>query len=112
MKYIPRKITPAVERGGKYFPVVVVTGPRQSGKSTLCKQVFEHYLHYNLEDIGLRENIAEDPKGFLNSCGEKVVIDEAQHLPELFSYIQIAVLPKSYNPSKLKNRFSNLLGRV
>lgn len=91
MEYIYRKITPAVERGAKYFPVVVITGPRQSGKSTLCRHIFDSYAKYNLEDIALRESIRLDPKAFLNSCGEKVVIDEAQHLPELLSYIQVMV---------------------
>lgn len=91
MEYIYRKITPAVERGAKYFPVVVITGPRQSGKSTLCRHIFDSFAKYNLEDIALRESIKLDPKAFLNSCGEKVVIDEAQHLPELLSYIQVMV---------------------
>lgn len=91
MEYIYRKITPAIERGAKYFPVIVVTGPRQSGKSTLCRRIFKDYEQYNLEDVGLRENIHNDPKAFINNCGEYVLIDEAQHLPELFSYIQNAV---------------------
>ncbi len=91
MDYIYRNITPAVERGAKYFPVVVVTGPRQSGKSTLCRHIFADYSKYNLEDIALRESIMLDPKGFLKSCGNNVIIDEAQHLPELLSYLQIEV---------------------
>ncbi len=89
MDYIYRKITPVVERGAKYYPVVVISGPRQSGKSTLCRHVFESYTKYNLEDVALRESITLDPKAFLNSCGEKVIIDEAQHIPQLLSYIQI-----------------------
>ncbi|MDE6553836.1 MAG: ATP-binding protein [Muribaculaceae bacterium] len=89
MEYIYRMITPSVERGAKYYPVVVVTGPRQSGKSTLCRHIFNDYAKYNLEDIALRESIRLDPKAFLNDCGEKVIIDEVQHLPELLSYIQI-----------------------
>lgn len=91
MEYIYRKITPSVERGAKYYPVVVITGPRQSGKSTLCKHVFHDFAKYNLEDIALREGIKLDPKAFLSSCGEKVIIDEIQHLPDLLSYIQIIV---------------------
>ncbi|MDE6027992.1 MAG: AAA family ATPase [Muribaculaceae bacterium] len=91
MNYIPRKISPAIERGARYFPVVVITGPRQSGKSTLCKHLFADYAQYNLEDLGLAENIGHDPKGFLSRCGDKVLIDEIQHVPELFSYIQLAV---------------------
>lgn len=91
MIYIERKITPTIKRATEYFPVIVVTGPRQAGKSTLCQHIFESYAKFNLEDIGLRERISEDPKGFIESCGDKVVIDEAQHLPALFSYIQLAV---------------------
>lgn len=91
MEYIYREITPAVERGANYFPVVVITGPRQSGKSTLCRHVFDSYSKYNLEDIALRESIMLDPKAFIRSCGKEVIIDEVQHLPELLSYIQIEV---------------------
>lgn len=91
MKFIARNITPAIERGSRYFPVVVITGPRQSGKSTLCSHIFPDYQHYNLEDVALRENIANDPKRFIANSGQRVVIDEAQHCPDLFSYIQIAV---------------------
>lgn len=91
MDYIYRNITPAVERGAQYYPVVVVTGPRQSGKSTLCRHIFANYSKYNLEDIALRESIMLDPKAFLKSCGKNVIIDEAQHLPELLSYLQIEV---------------------
>ena len=50
MQYIYRAITPAVERGAEYFPVIVVTGPRQSGKSTLCNHIFNDYAKYNLEE--------------------------------------------------------------
>lgn len=91
MKYIYRTITPAIERGAKYFPVIVVTGPRQSGKSTLCSHIFNDYASYNLEDVGLRESISLDPKGFISNCGESVIIDEVQHIPDLLSYIQISV---------------------
>ncbi len=91
MNYLKRAISPVVERAAKYFPVIVVTGPRQSGKSTFCNHLFESYTKYNLEDVALREKIAQDPKGFIANCGEKVIIDEVQHIPGLFSYIQIAV---------------------
>lgn len=91
MAYIERKISNSVLRGVKYFPVTVITGPRQSGKSTLCEHLFQDYTKYNLEDVGLRELINADPKGFVNNCGDKVVIDEIQHIPSLFSYIQLAV---------------------
>lgn len=121
MNYIYRDITPALERGAKYFPVIVVTGPRQSGKSTLCQHVFEEYTKYNFEDIGLRESVASDPKGFISNCGEKVIIDEVQNLPEIFSYIQIAVdenesrrfvLTGSSNFSLMERITQSLAGRA
>lgn len=91
MDYIFRNITPAVLRGAQYFPVTVITGPRQSGKSTFCRNTFNDYIEYNLEDLALRERIADDPKLFLRECGEKVIIDEMQHVPSLFSYLQVEV---------------------
>lgn len=121
MNYIPRKITPAIERAAKYFPVIVVTGPRQAGKSTLCQHVFKSYAKFNLEDIGLRERIAEDPKGFIESCGDKVIIDEAQYLPSLFSYIQLAadeqpkrrfILTGSSNFALMERITQSLAGRA
>lgn len=89
MKYIERVITTEVKRAAKYFPVIVVTGPRQSGKSTFCKHIFPNYARYNLEDVAYREKVASDVKSFIANCGNNVIIDEVQHLPDLFSYIQI-----------------------
>lgn len=91
MKYIERAISNEMTRAAKYFPVIVLTGPRQSGKSTLCRHLFADYQKYNLEDIAFGEKVREDPKSFLANCGEKAVIDEVQHIPELFSYIQLEV---------------------
>lgn len=69
----------------------MITGPRQTGKTTLCRHLFEDYTYYNLEDAALRMRIASDPKGFLSTCGRQVIIDEVQHIPELLSYIQLIV---------------------
>lgn len=91
MVYVPRLITPYIEECIKYFPVIVVTGPRQVGKTTLCKHICSGYSQYNLEDAALRMAVADDPKSFLAGCGQKVVIDEVQHVPELLSYIQLMV---------------------
>lgn len=91
MNYIPRAISDNIIRASASFPVIVVTGPRQSGKSTLCNTLFPDYNKYNFEDIGLRQSVMLDPKGFLSDCGDNVILDEIQHVPDLFSYIQIAV---------------------
>jgi len=75
---------------GKY-PVLTITGPRQSGKTTLVKKLFADFAYVNFEDIEQKEFANSDPKGFLDSKGKHLVIDEAQYVPDIFSYIQIYV---------------------
>ena len=88
---IKRIITVQINRLKKGFPVVVVTGPRQSGKTTLIKNIFPDYQYFNLENpetLGIVEN---DPAGFININTKKVIIDEVQKIPQLLSYIQATV---------------------
>lgn len=70
------------------FPVISLTGPRQSGKTTLLKHAFPSFKYFNLERPDHRQLIGEDPIGFLTTMGPGVIFDKAQNLPELFSYIQ------------------------
>jgi predicted AAA+ superfamily ATPase len=70
------------------FPVITLTGPRQSGKTTLVKSVFSDLPYVSLEDIDLRNNALHDPKAFLSNFPNGAVLDEIQRTPELFSYIQ------------------------
>ncbi len=86
---ITRHITSVLKDRLKKFPVLSLTGPRQSGKTTLLRNEFSDYKYYNLERIDHRDLILNDPMGFLNSQGPKVIFDEAQNIPELFSYIQV-----------------------
>lgn len=72
----------------KKFPVVSVTGPRQSGKTTLTKMVFKKYEYISLEDPNEREFALEDPKGFLKRFAGGVILDEIQRAPSLLSYLQ------------------------
>jgi len=72
----------------KYFPVTTVTGPRQSGKTTLIRNTFKEYPYVSLEDPDNNMFAKEDPRGFLDNYTKGVIIDEAQKQPELFSYIQ------------------------
>lgn len=71
------------------FPIVAITGPRQSGKTTFSKQLKPEYSYVNLEDITNREFAKNDPKGFLNTYKNGVIIDEIQYVPEMFSYLQV-----------------------
>jgi predicted AAA+ superfamily ATPase len=85
---IPRKLTSHIKKMLEKFPVVSITGPRQSGKTTLLKHAFPDYRYYNLERLDHRELITSDPIGFLKTIGTKIIFDEAQNIPELFSYLQ------------------------
>ena len=87
--YIQRHIAPYLKNILKQFPILSLTGPRQSGKTTLLKNIFSDYQYFNLERIDYREMILSDPMGFLKRIGSKVIFDEAQNIPELFSYIQV-----------------------
>lgn len=85
---IPRLLTDDLRNATEYFPVVSLTGPRQSGKTTLLKEKFADYRYVSLENPDNRRFATEDPRGFLALYDQKVIIDEAQKVPELFSYIQ------------------------
>lgn len=85
---IGRNITGHLRKMLNKFPVVSVTGPRQSGKTTLLRSAFTDYRYFNLERPDTRELVTADPNGFLKNAGDRVIFDEAQNLPELFSYIQ------------------------
>lgn len=73
------------------YPVITLTGPRQSGKSTLLKHAFPDYRYISLEDLDMREFAVNDPRGFLHSFPNHVILDEVQRVPSLFSYIQTHV---------------------
>jgi predicted AAA+ superfamily ATPase len=86
--FIARQIAPAIKAQQSKFPVLAVTGPRQSGKTTLLKALFSDYRYVSLENPDTRSFALEDPVGFLNRYDQKVIFDEAQRAPALFSYIQ------------------------
>lgn len=85
---INRKIEDILKEISTHFPVISLVGPRQSGKTTLVKKVFNNYKYVNLENTQNRGFAVEDPQGFIKQYNEHVIIDEAQYAPELFSYIQ------------------------
>ena len=87
---IPRLITPKVLALSQKFPVVAITGPRQSGKTTLIRNIFPDYRYFNLENPVERAFALEEPQHFL-AQSKHIIIDEVQRVPELFSYIQVMV---------------------
>ncbi len=88
---IARQIETQLRALVKMYPVVTITGPRQSGKTTLAKSVFPQYQYVSLENFDIRQMAQSDPKGFLKSFPAPVVFDEIQRVPELLSYIQTIV---------------------
>ena len=87
----PRSSTGLLTRSLRDYPVVVVTGPRQAGKSTLLRQALPDWQMLSLEDLDMREFASSDPRAFLQRYPAPVIIDEAQRVPGLLSYIQTAV---------------------
>ena len=85
---IPRLIAPTIQRLADGFPVVVLTGPRQSGKTTVVKAIFPDKPYISLENPDIRLFANEDPRGFLARYPEGAIFDEVQRAPELLSYIQ------------------------
>ncbi|MDH5718023.1 MAG: ATP-binding protein [Spirochaetia bacterium] len=88
---VKREISQTISRLAKKYPVITITGPRQSGKTTLCKNLFVNKKYFNLEAPDIRNYAAEDPRSFLNDCKKGAIIDEIQRLPDLLSYIQAEV---------------------
>lgn len=90
-KYIERIISDKVLEVQKYYPVTTITGPRQSGKTSLCRHLFPEYRYVNLEDLTERGRAMTDPTAFIDSLGKGAIIDEVQNVPELLSMIQVRV---------------------
>ncbi len=86
---IERDISPRLKGLFEQYPFVTVTGPRQSGKTTLCRSVFPDLNYANLEAPDQRDFAERDPRGFLAQLGQGAIIDEIQHVPELLSYLQV-----------------------
>lgn len=87
IRTLGKKLREAAEQ----YPVVSLTGPRQSGKTTLVKMTFPDYDYLSLEEPDHREFALEDPRGFLSQFPDRVILDEIQRAPDLFSYIQTIV---------------------
>ena len=87
-KYIHRELSSVLEEAYRYFSVITVTGTRQSGKTTLIRNMFPHLPYYSLESLDIRSFAENDPIAFLNQNEEGMILDEVHNAPDLLSYIQ------------------------
>lgn len=120
--FIRRRIDKKIEEIKDKYPILALTGPRQSGKTTLLKHIFPNYKYISLEDPNTRQFAENDPIAFLNTFDKYIIIDEAQRVPALFSYLQGRVddsgimaqyiLSGSQNFHLLQNITQSLAGRV
>lgn len=119
---IERNIAKVIKELMLVYPVIALTGRRQSGKTTLLKSMFKDYRYVSLENPDNRLFAEQDPNGFLELYNQKVIFDEVQRVPSLFSYIQTLVdeskimgqfiLSGSQNFSLIKSITQSLAGRV
>lgn len=119
--YINRSIENVITKAAAYFSVISVTGPRQSGKSTMLKHLFPTFKKFSLKDLNVRDFAQNDPVAFLNQTNEGMFIDEVQKVPDLLEYIQGIVddnpdrkflLTGSSNFELLKGLSESLPGRA
>jgi predicted AAA+ superfamily ATPase len=106
---VKREISERLLMLSEKIPILTITGPRQSGKTTLARNVFPKYRYISLENPDNLDFVLSDPKGFLNTYGQKIIIDEAQYAPNLFSYIQTIVDEKKINGSYILTGSQNFL---
>ncbi len=118
---IPRALSAPVRAAAGMYPVITITGPRQSGKTTLCRALFPHLPYYSFEAPDIRLMAQDDPRGLLAQCPGGAVLDEIQRVPDLASYLQelvdapafkgLFVLTGSQNLALLQTVSQSLAGR-
>jgi len=124
MKYLTRELETTLQRYLKAFPVVGITGPRQSGKSTLLKHLLnKEYEYVTFDDFRILSILKDDPEKFIRIYSNKVIFDEVHKAPEIFNLIKIAVdndrdnygkyiITGSAQFSLMKNASESLAGRI
>jgi uncharacterized protein len=88
MKYIPRALEKQVMQATRHFPAVVLTGPRRAGKTMLLRRLFPRASYFLLEDPDVVARLRADPQGFLDAVKTPAILDEVQHVPEVFAFVR------------------------
>ena len=120
--FFPRDLSNLFKELTTQYPAVALIGPRQSGKTTLARALFPKLDYVNLEELDNRAFATEDPRGFLSNYSNGAIIDEAQRVPSLFSYLQ-TTMDETHKPGQfiltgsqhfllLENISQSLAGRV
>lgn len=119
---IPRHLPQHIQKLASFFPAISLTGPRQSGKTTLLKELYSDYKYVSLENPDVRAFAKANPQDFFREYNDKVIFDEAQRFPDLFSYLQGMIdddrrpgrfiLSGSQNFLMRKNITQSLAGRI
>ncbi len=123
MRYIHRLLGKELTTAGRGFPVLIVTGPRRAGKTTLLQKCFPEASYHLLEDIDIVERIKSDPRSFVEGLKLPVILDEIQNVPELLNYIRTQVdlsgrrktnwlLTGSQEPALMKGVTESMSGRA
>lgn len=122
MSVVKRVILEGIKQGLAQYPILAITGPRQSGKTTLLREYFSDYVYVSLENPDIRRFATNNPNQFLAEYNNKVILDEVQQAPELFSYLQtkvdedkimgLYILSGSHNFQLMERITQSLAGRV
>ena len=123
MQYIHRKLENQLKKASRAFPVIMLTGPRRSGKTTLLQKCFPSASYYLLEDADIIDRVKGDPRSFLEDIRLLVILDEIQNTPELLNYIRARadysgkrrcqwILTGSQEPALMKGVSESMAGRA
>ena len=105
--FIERQLKTVIEAGSNFFTAILLTGPRQVGKTTFLRRMAEPERRYvTLDDVSIRTLAKEDPKGFIEKFAPPVLIDEIQYVPELLNYIKMVIDEQRFkDPAKAKGMY-------